>query len=84
MPKKIRQLKQMLQKAGHRYSMEIHWSDEDQAFVVTLPEFPVCQTHGATYEEAARQGNEVLELLIETYRADGRALPEPMTLERVA
>ena len=66
------------------YSMEIHWSDEDQAFVVTLPEFPVCQTHGATYEEAAKNGREVLELLIETYRAEGRELPVPMTLENCA
>jgi len=64
--------------------MEIHWSNEDQAFVVSLPEFPVCQTHGATYEDAAKNGREVLELLIETYRAEGRALPEPVTLESVA
>ena len=64
--------------------MEIHWSDEDQAFVVTLPEFPVCQTHGGTYAEAAKSGQEVLDLLVETYRAEGRALPEPLTLEKIA
>src|SRR5258707_7220194 len=61
------------------YSMEIHWSDEDHAFIVTLPEFPVCQTHGATYDEAVKNGQEALELIIETYRADGRELPEPLT-----
>jgi len=64
------------------YSMGIKWSNEDHVFVVTLPEFP--QTHGATYEEAARNGQEVLDLLIETYRREGRALPEPLTLDRVA
>jgi len=69
---------------NHHYSMEIHWSDEDQVFVVTLPEFPVCQTHGATYEQAVKSGQEVLELLIETFLKEGRPLPEPLTLEKIA
>lgn len=69
---------------NHHYSMEINWSNEDQAFVVTLPEFPVSQTHGATYAEAVKNGQEVLDLLIETYRQEGRTLPEPLTLDRVA
>ncbi len=64
-----------------RYSMVIQWSNEDQVFVVTLPEFPHCQTHGTTYEEAVKNGQEVLDLLIETFQAEGRALPEPETLE---
>lgn len=29
-----------------RYRMLIEWSDEDQVFVVTLPEFPCNRTHG--------------------------------------
>ena len=80
MPKKIRELKRMLRKAGMscHYSMIIQWSDEDQVFVVSLPEFgPYSKTHGGTYEEAAKHGQEVLELLIETYHAEGWALPEP-------
>jgi predicted RNase H-like HicB family nuclease len=60
-----------------RYSMVIQWSDEDQAYIVSLPEFQGCLTHGASYEEAARQGQDALESLIETYQAEGRALPEP-------
>jgi len=59
--------------------MLIQWSDEDGAYVVTLPEFgPFSKTHGATYEEAAKNGREVLELLLEAYQAEGRALPIPM------
>jgi len=34
------------------YSMVIEWSDEDQVYIVTVPELPGCRTHGATYEEA--------------------------------
>ena len=60
-----------------RFSMLIQWSDEDQAYIVTLPEFGCCKTHGATYEGAAKNGREVLELLIESSLADGEKLPEP-------
>jgi predicted RNase H-like HicB family nuclease len=59
------------------YSMIIQWSDEDQTFVVSLPEFgPYAKTHGDTYEEAVRMGREALESLIEAYQADGQPLPE--------
>jgi antitoxin HicB len=61
-----------------RYSMAIQWSDEDDAFIVTLPEFHGTKTHGSTYEEAAKNGREVLELLIETYQAEGQELPQPV------
>lgn len=59
------------------YSMLIQWSDEDQVFVVTLPEFHGCKTHGLTCEEAARNGHKALKLVSEAFQADGRTLPEP-------
>ena len=64
-----------------RYSIEIQWSDEDQAYVVSLPEWrervyqPV--TDGATYEEAAHKGHAVLETLIEQAQRHGESLPDP-------
>jgi antitoxin HicB len=57
--------------------MVIQWSDEDQAFIVSLPEFGSCKTHGDSYEEAAKNGHEVLELLIESCLEEGAALPRP-------
>ena len=49
------------------YSMVIVWSDEDDCYLVHLPDFPEqkFRTHGETYEEAAKNGQEVLELLLE-------------------
>ena len=45
-----------------RYSMLIQWSDEDQIYIVSLPEFgQFCTTHGSTYEEAVAQGHELIE-----------------------
>lgn len=65
------------------YSMLIRWSEEDQSFLVTLPEWEghlfnwKAVTHGATYEEAAKNGQEVLDLLVEHARKYGQPLPEP-------
>jgi len=57
--------------------MVIQWSDEDQTFIVSLPEFGGCKTHGDTYEKAAKSGREVLELLIESSLEEGEPLPKP-------
>jgi predicted RNase H-like HicB family nuclease len=63
-----------------RYSMVIQWSDEDNLYLVHLPEFPWQQfvTHGKTYEEAAKNGHEVLETFIEMFQDEGKPLPEPI------
>lgn len=63
------------------YSMLIQWSEEDQAYLVTLPEWegqvlgPV--THGDTYEAALEHGKEALEALIAAARKHGEATPQP-------
>ena len=63
-----------------KYRITIQWSDEDNCFVVFLPEFedvmqPV--THGDTYEEALKNAQEVLELLIESALNNNEPLPKP-------
>lgn len=62
-----------------KYGMIIQWSDEDDCFLVALPDFPGQQwrTHGDTYEEALANGKYALESLIISYKADDEALPEP-------
>jgi len=62
------------------YTIIIQWSDEDKCYVVSLPEWgEFCHTHGNTYEEALKNAQEVLELLIETSTEDGELLPKPIT-----
>ena len=55
-----------------RYAMVIEWSDEDQLFLVSIPDFPGAHTHGRTRAEAAARGEEVIALLL-----DGEAKPPP-------
>ena len=52
-----------------KYRMLIQWSDEDNCFLVALPDFLGQQwsTHGDTYEEAVNNGKEVLEMLVDIY-----------------
>jgi predicted RNase H-like HicB family nuclease len=62
----------------YQYSITVQWSDEDQAYLVTLPEFGSnAQTHGDTYREAFKNALEVLDLLIESFQEEGLALPKP-------
>jgi predicted RNase H-like HicB family nuclease len=47
-----------------RYAMVIEWSDEDECFLVSIPDFPGAHTHGRTRAEAAEMGDEVIALLL--------------------
>ena len=65
------------QDLSKHYSMIIEWSDEDEVYIVTLLEFPNCHTHGVTREQALKNGEEVLELLIESKAKWQHPLPVP-------
>jgi len=67
-------------KKYEHYSMVIQWSEEDQVFIVTVPELPGLKTHGKTYEEAARNGQEVIELWIDASIEWGHPIPAPKVL----
>ena len=56
--------------------MLIRWSDEDELYIVTLPEFDNAMTHGETYERAARMGRDLIESFVMWYGQDGKPLPE--------
>jgi antitoxin HicB len=63
------------------YSMVIEWSEDDQAYLVTLPEWAnrvlMPATHGESYSEAVQHGQEVLEMLVSSATQDGEPLPPP-------
>ena len=60
-----------------RYSMLIQWSDEDEAYIVTVPELPGCKTHGSTYEEAVQQGKDAIETWLLFLNDVGEVIPKP-------
>ncbi|ADE16081.1 protein of unknown function UPF0150 [Nitrosococcus halophilus Nc 4] len=60
-----------------KYEMIIYWSNEDNAFIVEVPELPGCMADGSTYQEAVANAETVIQEWIETAQALGRAIPEP-------
>jgi predicted RNase H-like HicB family nuclease len=71
----------------HKYRVNIVRSDEDNCYLVELPEFSNALqryfTHGDTYAEAIANAEEVLELLIEDYEETGKTLPSPQVLQLI-
>ena len=63
---------------SYTYTIIIQWSDEDQCYIVSLPEWgEFCHTHGETYSGALTHAEEVLALLIASAVRQGESLPEP-------
>ena len=60
-----------------RYELIIYWSDEDEAFIAEVPELPGCAADGATYAEAVKNVEVVIEEWIETAKELGREIPVP-------
>ena len=63
---------------NYHYSMVIEWSDEDNLYIVSLPEWgELIHTHGATYEEALQSGKSLIEELVASRQQRSLALPAP-------
>ena len=60
--------------------MIIYWSDEDQSFIVEVPELPSCMSDGPTYGEAEK----TIEEWIQTAKEFGREIPIPRVRLRYA
>lgn len=60
------------------YEVRIWWSARDEAFVAQCTEFAHISAVGDTREEAAREIQVALELVIELAREQRLTLPEPV------
>lgn len=60
-----------------KYSMVMSWSEEDQAYIVSVPELPGCMADGKTPEEAVKNTEIIIQEWIEAALEDGEEIPEP-------
>ena len=60
-----------------RYELIIYWSQEDEAFIVEVPELPGCMADGSTYQAAVANVEVIIAEWIETARDLDRPVPEP-------
>lgn len=70
----------MSEQPSERYSLHVEWSEEDDAFVATCPEFPALSAFEDTRAQALDEAETALELFIEEYEESGDALPDPREL----
>jgi predicted RNase H-like HicB family nuclease len=63
--------------ADIKYELVLYWSEEDEAYVVEVPELPGCMADGRTYEEAIKNSLTVIKEWIETAKEIGRDIPKP-------
>ena len=60
-----------------KYKIDIQWSEEDQVFVVAIPELPGCKAHGDTSQLALENVQDAIDLWLETAKEFGDSIPEP-------
>ena len=61
----------------HKYERIIYWSEQDQKFIVEVPELAGCMADGETAAEALENVETVISEWIETAKAIGREMPVP-------
>jgi predicted RNase H-like HicB family nuclease len=63
------------------YSVQIVWSNEDGAYIAAPLELAGCLADGQTPEDALKNLRQVILEWIEVAKAEGRPIPDPMTVE---
>jgi len=64
------------------YSINIQWDEDDEIYVVSVPELPGCRTHGKTYEEAIQQAQDAIDSWIMVAHELGHPVPPPQVRSR--
>lgn len=69
----------------NQYTTIIQWSEEDNLFLVTIPEFAdrviMPCTHGTTRAEAIKNAEEAIEMYLDAWNEEGEPIPEPQFLQ---
>lgn len=61
----------------YKYERIIYWSNDDNAFIVEVPELPGCMADGSTVEEAIKNSELIIKEWIEVALERGLEVPEP-------
>ena len=59
------------------YEMIIYCSDQDESYIIDVPELPCCLAAGKTVEEAVKNAKEVVGEWIQGATNEGRDIPKP-------
>ena len=60
-----------------KYSMIVSWSDDDNCYIVSVPDLPGCMADGETPQKAVENAQVIIQEWIETAQMLGREIPQP-------
>lgn len=60
------------------YRVLLQWSEEDDAYIATIPEWSGVNAHGDTPEQAARELQQAAHNYAAVYAEDGLVPPQPV------
>lgn len=61
----------------NKYERIMYWSNDDQKWIVEVPELAGCMSDGKTPEEALKNVEVIIREWIETAKELGRTIPDP-------
>ncbi|MCS4540908.1 MAG: type II toxin-antitoxin system HicB family antitoxin [Euryarchaeota archaeon] len=61
---------------GHKYTVEIFYSEDDEGYIAVAPELPGCSAFGKTEEEALKEIRIAIGLWLETAEKEGKFVPQ--------
>ncbi|HEY0048964.1 MAG TPA: type II toxin-antitoxin system HicB family antitoxin [Pyrinomonadaceae bacterium] len=75
--KQVRKTKKESLPKVEQYLYTVGWSDEDEAFVARVAEFPSLAAHGETLEETLKEIKDVVEFVLKDLNESNEPVPEP-------
>jgi predicted RNase H-like HicB family nuclease len=60
-----------------KYELIVYWSNDDNSFIVEVPELAGCMADGNSYSGAVKNAEIVINQWIETAKDLGREIPQP-------
>lgn len=60
-----------------KYSMIVSWSEDDNCYLVSVPDLPGCMADGETPQKAVENAQVIIAEWIETAQMLGREIPKP-------
>ena len=62
---------------AHDYSIKVFWSEEDEGYIAVCPELEGISAYGESREDALRELDVAIDLVLEDLRDRGEPIPEP-------
>lgn len=64
----------------NKYEYKVVWSEDDQAYIGRVAEFPSLAAHGATASAALEEIQFVVSAVVEDMQEKGEVMPQPLSI----